>query len=122
MGEIRVGLEIRGINSTVTIPALVDTGAKSDFIRRTLDSGASVDSIGISAFRGKKAVWLADQSRVDGDLVEFPSVRLLKRTVHRAPFVVFADLREEAIIGHLTMQSLDLQLRPHARLAWPTAM
>jgi hypothetical protein len=119
LGAIRLEIVIEGVNATVKLPALLDTGARRNFIRRVLSTGDTVDSIGISEFRGKQAAWLADSTRVDGDSVAFPSMTVLKRRTLQAPFVVLGDLKEEAIIGHLTMQALDLHLRPHAEEAWP---
>ena len=118
MGAISLKLEIRGANRRVTVTALLDTGARRNFMRRTLESGFSVDDVGISTFHGKQSAWLADGTEIVGDSVEFPSMCLLEREVRDAPFILLASLRADAIIGQLTMQDLDVHLRPHIHQAW----
>ena len=119
LGEIRLPLEIQGVRATVKVSALFDTGARNNYIRRRLDSGQDVDSIGFSTFRGKKTSWLADGSPFYGDEVEFPGIRLLRRHVTQTPFIVVGALKVEAILGALTMQHLDLVLNPRTHAAWP---
>lgn len=118
MGDVSLMLDIRGANRRATVTALLDTGAKRNYLRRELASGATVDDVGISVFRGKQSARLADGSEITGDLVEFPSMRLLEKDVRDAPFVVLSDLLPEAIIGQLTMQDLDIHLRPRLHKAW----
>lgn len=118
MGAITLKVEIRGANRRATVTALLDTGARRNFLRRTLQSGVSVDEVGISSFRGKQSSWLADGTEVEGDLVEFPSVRMLEREIRDASFILLSNLQAEAIIGQLTMQDLDIHLRPCKHQAW----
>lgn len=119
MPEIRVSVELRGVNKTVSVDALVDTGAPSNYLRPVLKGGTAVDAVGPSAVYRRRSVSLPNSQPVAVDPINFPSMRLYKRTFESPTFLLMDGMREEAIIGYRTMVDLDLVLRPRIDRAWP---
>jgi hypothetical protein len=117
---IRVEVEIQGAFESVRVDALVDTGASSNFLRRELNSGKEVDDVGPNVVERKRTVTLPNGAPVSVDPVSFPSMKLYRRNLEPASFLLMGDLKEEAIIGYRTMRDLDLLLRPRIDQAWPS--
>lgn len=114
LGFIRLSARVVGANSSSDLEVLLDTGARRNVIRRTLDSRRNVYSIGISTYRGPITLRLANDDALPGEDVEFPGLDIMGRRVEPVPFVIVDKLKEEAILGALTMQRLGLTLHPQS--------
>lgn len=117
MGFIRMPASMEGANSSAAIHLLLDTGSRRNVIRKRLDSKTNVYSIGVSTYRGEIYLRLANDSPLRGEDVDFPGLTVLGRQIRPVPFVIVEDLKEEAILGALTMQQLGMTLHPQSHSA-----
>lgn len=112
MGSVYTDVRIDGVNGSASVHALVDTGARRNFIRSDLEDGGTVDDLGISEYRSVVPITLADNRVIQGKVVRFPRMGILDRVVELPEFVVFREFACEAVIGVLTMQSLHIVVNP----------
>ncbi len=106
MGTIRIPIEIISTRSHKRVNALVDTGARRNYLPKTFRDGEDVDSIGFREFLGHHTAILANQKLAQGYRVMFDDLVLADVHLSNPAFVVLDQLVDDAIIGTGLMQQL----------------
>lgn len=113
MGSVREEVKIVGILKAKDITALFDTGATSNYIRRQLLDGDTVDTIGFNTYEGERNIRLADASVVvKGEGIRFEELVIKDSTERKPEFIVMENLSDEVIIGVVSMQKLKITPDP----------
>lgn len=110
MGYIKEEIEISGIFKKKKIYALFDSGAYSNYIRRELGDGETVEDIGYHIFEGQYNVILANGGLAKGERVCFQSLSIKGHKTSNPTFIILNTMTSEVIIGAALMQSLGVTL------------
>jgi predicted aspartyl protease len=112
LGSVREEVKIVGTLKTKNIMALFDTGATSNYIRKQLLDGDTVDAIGFDTYEGERDILLADTSRTKGERIRFKELAIKDLSEKEPRFIIMENLLDEVIIGVDTMQRLGISPDP----------
>jgi hypothetical protein len=112
LGSIREEVKIVGTLKTKNITALFDTGATSNYIRKQLLDGDTVEAIGFDIYEGEQDVRLADARITKGEKIRFKELIIKDLSEKESRFIMMENLSDEVIIGVGTMQRLGISPDP----------
>jgi predicted aspartyl protease len=112
LGSVREEVKIVGTLKTKNMTALFDTGATSNYIRKQLLDGDTVDAIGFDTFEGERNILLADASIIKGEGIRFKELVIKDLSEKEPKFIMMENLSDEVIIGVDSMQRLGITPDP----------
>ena len=112
MGSVIEEVNIVGTLKAKNIKALFDTGATSNYIRKQLLDGDTVDAIGFDTYEGERNIRLGDASITKGEVIRFKELVIEDLSEKEPKFIVMENLSDEVIIGVDSMQRLGISPDP----------
>lgn len=91
MGFILQEITLTGTRKTKRLPALLDSGAFRNYVRRVFDDGETVDDVGFHVYEGPHNAVLATGTQAQGERVQFRELRIGERRLENVRFVVMPE-------------------------------